>query len=98
MAGGNVAVGRKARLPGGPREGTGVRAIVVILRSARSRASVRLLVRLGEPAVADDVRDQDRRALAALAHPSGTPALRMSSMIRSRPFRKAGLSLWAPSR
>ena len=32
------------------------------------------------------------------AHPSGTPALRMSSMIRSRPFKKTGLSLWAPSR
>ena len=57
-----------------------------------------LLVRPGEPAVADDIRDQNRRALAALAHPSGAPALRMSSMIRSRRFKKAGLSLWAPSR
>ena len=51
------------------------------------------LVHPGEPAVADDVHDQDRRALAALAHPSGAPALRKASMIRSRPFKKAGLSL-----
>jgi hypothetical protein len=41
----------------------------------------------GELAVTDDIRDQDCRALAALAHPSGTPALRMSSMIRSRRFK-----------
>ena len=31
-------------------------------------------------------------------HPSGTPALRMSSMIRSRRFKKSGLSLCAPAR
>ena len=43
-------------------------------RHSAQRAQPReraLLVRPGEPAVADDVRDQDRRALAALAHPSG---------------------------
>jgi hypothetical protein len=59
-------------------------------RHSAQRAQLReraLLVRPGEPAVADDILDQDRRALAALAHPSGTPALRMSSMIRSRRFR-----------
>ena len=39
-----------------------------------------------------------RQEIPGLGHPSGTPALRMSSMIRSRPFRKAGLSFWAPSR
>ena len=40
-----------------------------------------------DQALVDDIRDQDRRALVALAHPSGTPALRMSSMIRSRRFK-----------
>jgi len=49
-------------------------------------------------AVADDVRDQDRRDFSGLAHPSGTPALRMSSMIRSRRFKNSGLSLCAPAR
>ena len=50
-----------------------LRAIAVILRSVFSET---LLVRPGEQAVADDIRYQDRRALAALAHPSGAPALR----------------------
>jgi hypothetical protein len=35
--------------------------------------------------------------VAGRGHPSGTPALRMSLMIRSRPFRKSGLSLCAPA-
>jgi hypothetical protein len=35
----------------------------------------------------DDVGDQDRGDLPGLAQPSGTPALRMSSMIRSRRFK-----------
>ena len=57
-----------------------------------------ILVRAGEPAVADHVGDQDRRDLPGLAHPSGTPALRMSSISRSRRFKKSGLSLCAPAR
>ena len=35
------------------------------------------LVGAGEPAVADDVRHQNRREFAGGSHPSGTPALRM---------------------
>ena len=42
-----------------------------------------LLVRASEPAVADDVGDQDRRKLAGLGHRSGTLALRMRSIRRS---------------
>src|SRR5208282_5690173 len=39
-----------------------------------------ILVGPGEPAVADHVRDQDRCNFPGFAHPSGTPALRMSSI------------------
>jgi hypothetical protein len=46
-----------------------------------------IFIRTRKPRVADDVGHQDRRELSSLAHPSGTPALRMSSMIRSRRFR-----------
>jgi hypothetical protein len=52
-----------------------------------------ILVRSGESAVTDNVSDQDRSDLPGLGHPSGTPALRISSMIRSRPFKKTGLPL-----
>src|ERR1700722_13976749 len=38
------------------------------LRSALSRARMRSLVRSREPAVSDDVRDQDRRELPGLIH------------------------------
>ena len=38
-----------------------------------------ILVRAREPAVADDIRDQDRRDLPGLAHSSGSPALRRPS-------------------
>ena len=62
---------------------------------ARERA---ILIRSREPAVPDDIGDQDRRNFPGFAHPSGTPALRMSSIIRSRRFKKSGLSLCAPSR
>ena len=60
--------------------------------SAQARQSA-ILVRRGESAVTDNVGYQDRCELPGLAHPSGTPALRISSMIRSRPFKKTGLSL-----
>ncbi len=46
-----------------------------------------VLVGSGKPRIADHVGHQDRREFSGLAHPSGTPALRMSSMIRSRRFR-----------
>jgi hypothetical protein len=46
-----------------------------------------ILVGARQAAVSDDIRDQNRRELSDLAHPSGTPALRMSSMIRSRRFK-----------
>ena len=42
-----------------------------------------ILVRAGEPAVADDIRDQNRCDLSRLAHASGIPALRRPSIIRS---------------
>src|SRR5208337_641527 len=38
-----------------------------------------ILVRSREPAVADDVGDQDRRDFPGLAHSSGSPALRKPS-------------------
>ena len=38
-----------------------------------------ILVRAGEPAVADHVGDQDRRDFPGLAHSSGSPALRRPS-------------------
>ena len=49
------------------------------IRSLRKAAKSRkraILVRAGEPAVADHVRDQDRRDFPGLAHgaPSGRPA------------------------
>ncbi len=44
------------------------------------------LVRSREPAVADDIGDQDRRNFPGLGHPSGTPALRMPSLARPRSF------------
>jgi hypothetical protein len=43
-----------------------------------------LLVGPGEPAISDDVGDQDRRELAGLAHSSGSPALRRPSTTRSK--------------
>ena len=49
-----------------------------------------IFVRAGEPAVADDVGDQDRRELAGLAHDSGIPALRKPSYIRSFASTRAG--------
>ena len=57
-----------------------------------------ILVRAGEPAVADDVGHQDRRELSGLAHSSGIPALRRPSYDRSlistsvdrRPVRRPG--------
>ena len=42
-----------------------------------------ILVRAGEPAIADDVGDQDRRDFPGLAHSSGIPALRRPSKSRS---------------
>ncbi len=59
---------------------------------ARERA---LLVGAGEAAAAADVGDQDRRALSGLAHCSGTPALRMPSMLRSNCVSVAGSSFIA---
>ena len=38
-----------------------------------------ILVRAGEPAVADHVGDQDRRDFPGVAHSSGSPALRRPS-------------------
>ena len=38
-----------------------------------------IFVRAGEPAVADDIRDQDRGDFPGLAHSSGSPALRNPS-------------------
>ena len=38
-----------------------------------------ILVRAGEPAVADNIGDQDRRDFPGLAHSSGSPALRRPS-------------------
>ena len=40
-----------------------------------------ILVRSREPAVADDIGDQDRRDLPGLAHSSGSPALRRPSIM-----------------
>ena len=43
-----------------------------------------ILVRAGEPAVADHIRDQNRRDFSGLAHSSGSPALRRPSISRSQ--------------
>ncbi len=48
---------------------------------ARQRA---ILVGAGEPAVADNIGDQNRRELPGLAHPSGTLAICMPARTRSR--------------
>src|SRR5208282_12451 len=63
-----------------------------------SRPPIPRTVRRGEPAIADDIGDQDRGEFAGHAHPSGAPALRMPYMARSRCFKKTGLSLCAPAR
>jgi hypothetical protein len=56
---------------------------------ARERA---ILVRSREPAVADHIGDQDRRNFPGLAHPSGIPALRRPSYVRSFISTKRGSS------
>jgi hypothetical protein len=42
---------------------------------------------LSENELVDHIRGQDRREFPGLAHSSGSPALRMPSMMRSRCFR-----------
>ena len=50
----------------------------------------------GEPAVADNIRDQDRREFPRLAHSSGIPALRRPSSTRS--LTPAGSQCWNSTR
>ena len=50
----------------------GVDQVAAEAPQPRQRA---ILVRAGEPAVADDIGDQDRRNFPGLAHPSGTSRL-----------------------
>jgi hypothetical protein len=45
-----------------------------------------VFVGAGEPALADDIGDQDRCCFLDLGHPSGSPALRRPSTIRSKSF------------
>src|SRR5271166_4087282 len=54
----------------------GINQIAAQPAQPRQRA---ILVRAGEPAVADHVRDQNRRDFSGLAHSSGSPALRRPS-------------------
>ena len=56
---------------------------------ARERA---ILVRSREPAIADDIGDQDRRNFPGLAHSSGSPALRRPSKIGSSWAQNVGSS------
>ena len=49
-----------------------------------------LLVGAGEPAIADNIGDQDRRKFPGLAHSSGIPALRRPSYVRSAISTKRG--------
>ena len=65
----------------------GARRVDEIAAKAPETRERSLLVVAGEPAVADDIRNQDRRELTGFTHSSGTPALRMASMSCSRRFR-----------
>ena len=92
----DVAFGREARLPGSPREVTGVWAIAIILRGARSRASVRSPSAPGELAVADDIRDQDCRALAASSSPPAPRPFCWSSGSGRSSFSRSASSRCSP--
>ena len=85
----DVAFGRIAGLQASPREGReSLTKADVDFGSWRSVSRAIVCSRAmpyvaGEPAVADDVRDQDRRELSGLAYSSGIPALRRPSKYRS---------------